>query len=136
MQTAPATQQGLQYDRTGEGIVILISPWLRRQLDTIDNFVASHVMLPWEYQLPNIMSEVLFQPTFCSAALSIKLDSHCIVTVTDDGETYELPIGDHPQFGLGKYKFQIEAPSVYIGPLKYGKKYTTNLRVVRIHCDK
>ena len=136
MQIAQATLQGLQYDRSGEGVVVLISPWLRRQLDIVDNFVASHVMLPWEYQLPNIMSEVLFQPTFSSAVLSIKLDSHCIVTVNDDGESYELSIGDYPQFGRGKYKFLIEAPSVYIGPLKYGKKYTTNLCIVRIHCDK
>ena len=136
METARVTLPGVRCDRSGQGVVISVSRWLRQQLDCLDDFVASHVVLPWEYQVPNIFSEVLFQPTFCSAALAIKLDPCCMATATVNGEAYERPISDLPQFGPGDYTFRIEAPSVYIGPHKYGKRYSTNLRVTRIHCER
>ena len=121
----------------GESVLIRVEPWLRCQLDIIENFVSQHVLIPkellnsWPAKL-----ESYYKPLFNGSYMYIQVGKFCTFTRSVPNSNYcVIPSVPRPEFGEGKYSFTIEVPQVYLGPHKDGSLFSINMRITRIHCE-
>ena len=121
LQTPAVFMSSLIYDTytSGQAVLVKTSPWLRQQLDILDDFVRETVVIP-EALKPETRQP--YKPIQQGKSIYLILDEACTMT-TESG----VPTGK------GFYSFAIEFTHVYFGFHYHGYQCSVNYCIKHIH---
>jgi hypothetical protein len=109
-------------------VLIPVNEWLRRQLNTIEQYIQQHVTVK------DISSskDLLYRPIWGGENMYLRVARWCNVLRQNPatGNFDSIPI-DAP-LGPGSYNVTVEVPYVYIGPHKNGEDFSLSISVVQI----
>ena len=112
-------------------LMIPIAPWLRLQLDRIEDFVQKNVNIPSSCRVEN--SVLMYKPLWAQDNMFISVSRWCKLYVLNrETGAYDIVDIKDTKLGPGTFAVSIEAPYVYIGPHKQGETYSLTLRIVQI----
>ena len=109
-------------------VLIPVNEWLRKQLNTLEQYIQQHVAVK------DISSskELLYRPLWGGENMYLRVAKWCNVLRqnTATGSYDSIPI--NTPLGPGSYNVTIEVPYVYIGPHKNGEDFSLSISVVQI----
>lgn len=114
-----------------KSVVIPIVPWLRLQLDKIEDFVQKSVNIP--ESVSSQASSLLYKPVWPHDRMCISISKWLNLYVMNSVTgVYESASLKETKFGPGNYSITIEVPYIYIGSHKQGELYSLTIRAVQI----
>ena len=118
-------------ERNSVSLMLPVAPWMRQQLDKLENYVQTHVTIPATCDVTH--SGVLYKPLWSRDKMFISVSRWCqLFIMNDETQAYERADVSQTKFVPGTYFVSVEAPYIYMGPHKQGETYSLTLRVVQI----
>ena len=112
-------------------VVIPIVPWLRIQLDKVEDFAQKNINIP--ESVSSQASEVLYKPLWPHERMCVSISKwRDFFVMNSETGLYENVSVKDTKFGPGNYSIAIEVPYIYIGSHKNGELYSLTIRAVQI----
>ena len=121
----------MRADKTFRSICIPVEPWLRQQMNVLENFVKENVNIPDD--VANALGHPSkYKPLWDGERMFISVSKWCnfLRYTGNDGVCEQVTPDFH--FGSGMYNVNIEVPYIYIGPHKDGYTFSLTLRIVQV----
>ena len=116
----------------GKQIMIPVSPWLRKQLDTIEAYITLNMTVPSEIAQtwqPRDAHDIAYKKVWDGDTLYISISNWCQFYRQDDGYLSEVQYGE---LGDGSYSVCITIPGVYFGHHGNNKVASLTMRVQQL----
>lgn len=130
LKTGPVLRKlNVSKNQYGKYVMISLSPWLRQQLNTIEEFVIQNISIPsplsknWKAQDAN---DTPYKRVWDGHCLCVPLSNWCSYFRQDENFLSEI---EENQLGHGIYEINIEVIGVYFGSHKGNKLASLSIQV-------
>ena len=116
----------------GKRIMIPVSPWLRKQLDTIEEYVTLNMTVPTEIGQswqPRDARDTAYRKVWDGDTLCISISNWCQFLRQDEDYMSEI---QYDELGDGSYNVCITIPGVYFGRHGNNKVASLTMRVQQL----
>ena len=125
----PSADVKFSETQRGKRLLIPVSPWLRKQLDIIEEYVTSHMTIPVEIAhpwQPRHAQDSIYKKIWSGDTLCISVSNWCRFYRQDPDYLSEIRPNE---LGDGSYSLCIAIPGVYYGYHNDNKLASLTLRV-------
>ena len=132
LNTGPIPSSNIKFcsNDYGKCVLIPISPWLRQQLNTIEDYITTHIQIPscfsWQ---PRDDNDSPYKKIWNGESVYIAMSNWCKYFRQDTDYLTEI---QPSELGDGHYEACITIEGVYLGPHKDNKLASITMRVQQL----